>query len=408
MKKSIIQSAAIVLLGFVAASCSKEEMNATNLETETQDQMPSAVVKTVTSTYSNASKIEYAVLATNSLYNADVTTSTSSTSIVLNHTGKIREKATQITQAELPKAISDYLNGKYPNYTFDNAAKKTDSLNVVKGYRVDLTFNAEKYTNFFDANGGFLAEIKGMKGKPNGMGMGPGGHGKGPGGRSEDKPAPAATITEGDLPAKVKTAITGYTFKTGVLIVDKSGTKLYHVHVEKDSTVYNFTFDENGIAVKRSSENAKGADITKATLSNIPDKIKAYLDENAKGWTLREGISISKDDVIIHYHIVVTVNGSSQTYMFDKDFNLVTNPGKGPKDNHPLPNVVVTELTKDKIPTEVSTYLNTNFANWTLTKAISITKDGTLIETEVFFTLGDKKYKSEFDGNHKFLSTKVL
>jgi len=408
MKKSIIQSAAIIFLGFAAASCSQEEMNSNTLETVNQDQMPSAVVKTVTSTYSNASKIEYAVLATNSLYNADVTTSTSSSSVILNHKGKIRETATLITQAELPKAILDYLNGKYPNYTFENASKKTDSLNVVKGYRVELTFNAEKYSNFFDANGGFLAEIKGMRGKSNGMGMGPGGNGKGPGGKSEDKPAPAATITEADLPAAVKTAISGYTFKTGVLIVDKSGAKLYHVHVEKDGTVYNLTFDEKGTAIKRSSENAKGADITKATLTNIPDKIKAYLDANAKGWTLREGISISKDDVIIHYHIVVTVNGSSQTYMFDKDLNLITNPGKGPKDNHPLPNVVVTELTKDKIHSDVLTYLNTNFANWTLTKAISITKDGILIETEVFFTLGDKKYKSEFDGNNKFLSTKVL
>lgn len=408
MKKSIIQSAAIILLGFAATSCSKEEMSSNNLETVNQDQMPPAVVKTVTSTYSNASKIEYAVLATNSLYNADVTTSTSSSSIVLNHTGKIRETATQITQTELPKSILDYLSGKYPNYTFDNASKKTDSLKVVKGYRVDLTYNAEKYTNFFDANGGFLAEIKGMKGKPNGMGMGPGGNGRGPGGKSDDKPAPAATITLSDLPDPVKAAITGYTFKTGVLIVDKSGAKLYHVHVEKDGTVYNFTFNENGVAVNKSSENAKGADITKATLTNIPDKIKAYLDANAKGWTLREGISISKDDVIIHYHIVVTVNGSSQTYMFDKDLNLVTNPGKGPKDNQPLPNVVVTELTRDKIPGDVINYLNTNFANWTLIKAISIIKDGTLEETEVFFSLGDKKYKSEFDGNNKFLSTKVL
>ncbi|MEY2793844.1 MAG: hypothetical protein RJA76_1836, partial [Bacteroidota bacterium] len=271
---------------------------------------------------------------------------------------------------------------------------------------VELTFNTEKYSNFFDANGGFLAEIKGMIGKPNGMGMGPGG--MGPGGKNKDKPAPAATITEADLPAAVKTAIAGYTFKSGVLIIDKSGAKLYHVHVEKEGTVYNFTYDETGKLVEKSSENAKGADITKATLTTLPDKIKTYLDANAKGWTLKEAIAISKDNVIIHFHVVVTVNGSSQTFMFDKDLNLITNPGKGPKDNQPLPNVVVTEITKDKIPADINTYLNANYTGWSLTKALSITKDGNLIETEIFFSLGDKKYKSEFDANNKFLSTKVL
>jgi hypothetical protein len=94
--------------------------------------------------------------------------------------------------------------------------------------------------------------------------------------------------------------------------------------------------------------------------------------------------------------------------MFDNDLNLIVNPGKGPKDNQPLPNVVVTELTKDQIPGAVSTYLTSNYAGWTFVKALSITKDGAIIETEVFFTLGDKKYKSEFDGTNKFLSTKVL
>lgn len=404
MKKSFIQSAGIILLGFAVASCSKEDVGSTSIQSVNQDQVPAAVVKTVTSTFANATTVEYSVIASNSLYNADVKTATSSSSVVLNKSGKIRETAVQITQSELPKTILDYLSGKYPNYTFENASKKTDSLNVVKGYRVELTYNAEKYSNFFDANGGFLAEIKGMVGKPNGMGMGPGGMK----GKGDDKPAPAATISETDLPAAVKTAIAGYTFKTGVLIVDKTGAKLYHVHLEKDGTVYNLTYNENGTLVEKSSENTKGADITKATLTTLPDKIKTYLDTNAKGWTLQNAISISKDAVIIHYHVVVTVNGSSQTYMFDKDLNIITNPGKGPKDNQPLPNVVVTELTKDQIPAAISTYLTSNYAGWTLVKAVSITKDGAIIETEVFFTLGDKKYKSEFDGTNKFLSTKVL
>ena len=405
MKKLFIQSATLLFLGMGIISCSKEDMGTTSAEVINQNAVPVAVVKTVNSTYANASTIEYSVLAANSLYNADIKTATSSTSVVLNKEGKIKEKGVQITQAELPKTISDYLSVKYPGYTFDNAAKKVDSLNAIKGYRVDLTFNAEKYTNFFDANGGFLAEIKGMMGKPGNMG--PGGMGMGPG-KNGDKPAPAATITEADLPAAVKTAITGYTFKSGVLIVDKAGAKLYHVHVEKDGTVYNFTYDENGKLVEKTAENAKGADITKATIATLPDKIKTYLDTNAKGWTLKEAISISKDGVIIHYHVVVTVGGNSQTYMFDKDLNLVTTPGKGPKDNQPLPNVVVTELTKDKIPADIQTYLNTNYAGWTLDKALSITKDGTVLETEVFFSLSGKKYKSEFDGTNKFLSTKVL
>lgn len=103
MKKSFIQSAGIILLGFAVASCSKEDVGSTSIQSVNQDQVPAAVVKTVTSTFANATTVEYSVIASNSLYNADVKTATSSSSVVLNKSGKIRETAVQITQAELPQ-----------------------------------------------------------------------------------------------------------------------------------------------------------------------------------------------------------------------------------------------------------------------------------------------------------------
>jgi hypothetical protein len=131
------------------------------------------------------------------------------------------------------------------------------------------------------------------------------------------------------------------------------------------------------------------------------------LNTNAAGWVLKNAVSISADNVVIHYHVIVSVGTSVQTYMFDKDFKLIQNVGKGPKDNPPLPNFTVAEITQAQIPAAAISYLNTNFAGWTFTKAQTVSADTTIKEYEIFIAVAGKNYKVEFDGNGVFQGAKL-
>jgi hypothetical protein len=94
--------------------------------------------------------------------------------------------------------------------------------------------------------------------------------------------------------------------------------------------------------------------------------------------------------------------------MFDKDFKVISKPGKGPKDNPSMPKPTITEITKEQIPAAASAYLTSNYTGYVFAKAISVSLDGTVQEIEVFISVGTKKYKVEFDAAGKFLSAKLL
>lgn len=394
MKNYLLNSAFILLIGM--ASCSKED--ALNPTTQSQE-IPTAVVQSVTSAFPSA-QVSYTVIKSNSLYGADVQTTSSDKQLILDGSGKIKESATQINQTDLPKTVADYLEANFKGFTFERAFKKTAGA---LGYRVDIIANSEHYALFFDEVGALVSQIKGMQGKPGGPG------GMGQGGGKGNRPAPAATqVAFADLPAAVQTALNGYTFKNAIIMVDKNNVTRYHIHAEKNGMVYDLDFDASGKLLDSHQENGKGAVVTKTDITVLPNEIKTFLNTNAAGWVLKNAVQIKKDSVAIHYHIVVSVGSNTLTYMFDGNYNLIQNAGKGPKDNPTPPNFVVTELSKAQLSSAIITYLDTNYAGWTLEKALSVSKDSTILEYETFITLNSKKYKIEFDGTGKFISARLL
>jgi hypothetical protein len=125
-------------------------------------------------------------------------------------------------------AVLTYLDSNFPSATFEHASKKTKGDKL--GYRVELIFNNEHYSVFFDATGAFLHQITGLQGKPGKKG-----------------PAPAATeIALADLPAAVKSAISGYTFKRAILVKDPNGVEIYHIRIEKVGIPYDLAIDATG------------------------------------------------------------------------------------------------------------------------------------------------------------------
>jgi len=392
--KNYLLNFALLLVGLV--SCSKED--ALNPSSQSKE-IPTAVVQSVTAAFPSA-QVNYTVIKSNSLYGADIQTTSSDKQLILDGSGKIKESATQINQTDLPKTIADYLEANFKSFTFERAFKKTAG---VLGYRVDLISNSEYFALFFDEAGALISQIKGMQGKPGGPG------GMGQGGGKGNRPAPAATqVAYIDLPVAVQTALNGYIFKSAIVMVDKNNVTRYHIHAEKNEMVYDLDFNITGKLLDTHQENGKGAVITKTDLSVLPNEIKTYLNTNAAGWTLKNAVEIKKDSIAIHYHIVVSVDKSTLTYMFDANFNVIQSAGKGPKDNPKLPNYVITEISKDQLSAVITSYLDTNYSAWKLDKAVSLSKDSMILEFATFITLNSKKYKIEFDATGQFRSARLL
>lgn len=376
------------------ASCSKEESLSPTTSISGVN-VPSVVSTAVAKAFPNSS-IDFSVIAPNTLYAADVTTATKEVQAVVSSQGEIREAFTKIESKDLPAAIATYLETNYKGYQFIHASQKTTGSPT--GYRVEINYNKEFISLIFDDKGAFVSK---MAGNP-GFGPGPGMNGKG-------APSPAVSqLALTDLPAPVQVAIKTYTFKWAMAMVAPDKTTVYHIHAEKDGLTWDLDIDATG-KILSSKEMKPMPTITETDISTLPAAIKTYLDANAPaGWTLKKATSISADNVIIHYHVLVNSGTNVLTYMFDKDFKAITNAGKGPKDNPTLPKATITEIGKDKIPAAALTYLTTNYAGYVFTKAISVNLDSTIKEIEVFISVGDKKYKVEFDAEGKFLSANLL
>lgn len=390
MKNPLLTFALVASVGL--ASCSKEDaLNPTSDATGfvSQNLIPAAVKTTVANTYPSA-QVDYYVLQSNSLYGANIVVSNTESQVVLDKTGEIKESFTRITETELPAAITTYLKDKYAGYTFIHAGKKTTGTPVT--YRVEIKVEDKVYSILFDETGAMISTIEGKKGEKGGKGMG----------------AAVSKLALTELPAAVQAAITGYTFKNAVLRLDANGVATYHVHAEKDGKVWDLKIDATGKILSSEEESKDDIKITKTEITTLPQAITDYLNKNAAGWTLKNAVSVQKDNVTIHYHVVVSVGGTTQTYMFDKDYNYIANAGKGPKDNPNPANFVITEITKDQIPATAISYLDKTYAGWALTKAVSVSKDGAAYEIEVIITLTDKKYKVEFDLSGNFKSARKL
>ncbi|RXK49903.1 hypothetical protein ESB04_06945 [Aquirufa rosea] len=390
MKKQLLTLALVASIGL--ASCSKEDaLNPSSDVTGfvSQNFIPTAVKTTVSNTFPSA-QVDYYVLQSNSLYGANIVTSTTEAQVVVGKSGDIKEAFTRITEAELPAAITTYLKGKYPNYTFIHAGKKTSGTPVT--YRVEIKADNTVYSILFDETGAVISTIEGKKGEKGGKGMG----------------AAVSQLALTDLPAAVQSAISGYTFKNAVMRLDANGVATYHIHAEKDGKVWDLKIDASGKILSSEEESKNDINITKTELTTLPQAIVDYLNKNAAGWTLKNAVSIQKDNVTIHYHVIVTIGGNSQAYMFDKDFNYVPNAGKGPKDNPNPANFSITEISKDQIPATAISYLDKTYAGWTLNKAVTVSKDGTAQEIELIITVADKKYKVEFDLSGNFKGARKL
>jgi len=382
MKTKISLIAFVSLLALNA--CTKDQnvdpLDATMLAPQ---DIPVLVTQAVSKVYPKATSVDFSTLQTNSLYVANVVTPVTEAQVVVSNKGVIKEEAVKIAKTDLPAAILSYLDTNFPGATFEHAFKKTKGEKL--GFRVELNFNKENYSVFFDQTGAFLNQVTGLKGKPGMKG-----------------PAPAATeINLVDLPAAVKSTISGYTFKRALLVKDPKGMEVYHIRIDKLGIPYDLVVDGTGKILHSKEVNTKGPNFTKIELKTLPAGLITYLNANVAGYKLDYAVAILKDSVIVEYHVGVTLGTTKKDIHLDAKFQVLPQH-QGGKSGHNPPNLGLKELKASDLPATVKSYLDSKYAGWAFVKGASGSVDNVVKFYHVVIEVATKKYMIEFDGNGVF------
>ena len=381
MKTKISLIAFISLLALQA--CTKDQNVDPQVATILAPQdVPVLVTQAVTKVYPKATSVDFSTLQTNSLYVANVITPATEAQVVVSNKGVIKEEAVKIPKSALPAAILTYLETNFPGASIEHAFKKTKGEKL--GFRVELNFNKENYSVFFDQTGAFLNQIKGLQMKTGKKG-----------------PAPAATeIALIDLPAAVKSTISGYTFKRAILVKDPKGMEVYHIRIEKLGVPYDLVIDGTGKILITKEVNTKGPNFIKIELKILPAGLISYLNANVAGYKLDYAVAILKDSVIVEYHVGVTVGTTKKDIHLDAKFQVLTqHQGKS---GHNPPNLGIKELKASDLPSTIKSYLDSKYAGWAFVKGVSGSVDNVVKFYHVVIEVATKKYMIEFDGNGAF------
>lgn len=381
----------VIVSILVAQSCTQEQ----NLEPQdaasklaTQD-VPGLVTQAVSTVYPKATTVDFSSLQTKTLFVANVTTPTTQAQMVVSDKGMIKESAVKIAKSELPAAVLTYLESNFPKAAIELVLKKVKGEKL--GFRVELIFKNEYFSVFFDERGAFIESIKRSQIKP-----------------AKQGPTPAATeIKLADLPAAVKSTISGYIFKRAILIKDPSGSELYHLRVDKLGVLYDLVVDASGKIIRTNEVNVGGSKFTKIELKTLPAGLTAFLNANAAGYTVNYAIAIMKDSVILEYHVGVTVGTKKSEFHLNANFLPLQNPPAGPSGNKP-PTLVVKPLTVADLPASIKNYLTTNYAGWVLQRGVSTSVGNEIKDFHLVIEVGTKKYMLAFDGKGTFLKAVLL
>jgi hypothetical protein len=388
--KNISSFLAIVSILFVQ-SCTQEQ----NLEPQdatsklaTQD-VPVLVAQAVSTVYPKATTVDFSSLQTKTLFVANVTTPTTQAQMVVSDKGMIKESAVKIAKSELPAAVLTYLESNFPRAAIELVLKKVKGEKL--GFRVELVFKNEYFSVFFDERGAFVEAIKRSQNKP-----------------AKQGPTPAATeIKLADLPAAVKSTISGYIFKRAILIKDSNGTELYHLRIDKLGVLYDLVVDALGKIIRTNEVNVGGSKFTRIELKTLPAGLTAYLNANAAGYTVNYAVAIMKDSVIWEYHVGITVGTKKLEFHLNANFLPLQNPPAGPSGNKP-PTLEVKTLTVADIPASIKSYLTTNYAGWVLQRGVSTAVGNEIKDFHLIIEVGTKKYMLAFDGKGTFLKAVLL
>lgn len=114
-------------------------------------EVPEAIEKAFQQKFPTAKKVKWEKEKSND-YEVSFVLNNKEVSALYSPDGQLKETETEISISELPKAVVDALNKKYPNVKIEEVAKIERSDNTVV-YETEVKINKKKTDLLFDQNG---------------------------------------------------------------------------------------------------------------------------------------------------------------------------------------------------------------------------------------------------------------
>lgn len=119
-------------------------------------EVPEAVTKAFNEEHPDAGDIEWERSMEN--YKVEFDIGRMEHEIWYSASGTVLQKEIEITEADLPQAIRDIINEKYPGYAVDDVEMKWQDNTTT--YQVELEKGKEEWDIIFDSNGKILQELR--------------------------------------------------------------------------------------------------------------------------------------------------------------------------------------------------------------------------------------------------------
>lgn len=277
--------------------------------------LPSCKKQDVSTTATQAA-IQGAVSQTQAIAVA-ASTATPGDSIYVINTCSQNGHRDSVGFGSLPASIATYLASNYSGYTFVKAFSFTDVNGIRQGYDVIIQFNSNPVGLKFDASGNFVQILEQREGHDLL------GHGYHDGGRFEDRDGRQRdTITLTALP----TAILSY-FSTnypGDTLVRASKTNAGgYVVLSKNNGLFATLFTASGVYVNRIQLPAHDGRGNSIDQSALPASVLTYLTSTYPGYVFDKAFSITINNVIQGYCVVIDANNTKYALQFDAFGNYV-------------------------------------------------------------------------------------
>ena len=223
-----------------------------------------------------------------------------------------------ITAAQLPAAITTYLDANYSGYTL----KKTFKASVngtVEGYIVVILYNGKPVGLKFDAAGAFVKVCEQReRGDLRGQGWKKGGRFDGRDGKHRD------TIAVTALSALIKTYFT-VNYPTDTIKHAFKGKDNSTVVISINNGIYATAFNPSDVFVKRAEIIAKKGRKVAVEAAALPVKATTYLTTTFPGYAFDKAFSVNVNGTVVTYVVFINSNNTRYGIEFNSSGDFVKN-----------------------------------------------------------------------------------
>lgn len=282
---------------------------------------------------------------------------------------------TKITM--LPETVKASLDAKYKGFELKEAVKLSDLKGVVLGYKVEIKFEKKEISVYLDAAGKIIEQI-------------------------------LPEIKKDSIKIKkdsLKISVLPLVARMYIIQTYKDAPFEFEREIEKNVITYVVKVKTSAETIKLKFD-AMGKLLSTTTTSKIEHPIKqaellattkAYLEKTYGTYTLVKAIKISPTGKAPYYLVLIKTKTSVTELKFDANGNLMVKKSE-------VENISV-ELSKDKLPSLIINFLNTNYKGNEI-KSASVQKDSAnkVVSYKVKFVLKNTNYEFMFGETGKFIS----